>query len=212
MSVQQDLELNTGPFGICKKKWDEEKKKYVNATETDIAVCCLKSVKPFVDVCKVNCKELHTEDLRNRCRQTCNDIIDSASLNCILSGELWGLDRNPIHKSLKYYNCWDSSYKKVDIDCLNNNKNEIISRCVDNCIPSDDRDCNKLCNYSFNFFAKPEDRVLKYSKIIDKVTVLKDTDTDVNIINYILFVVTFIIVVTIVYFLIKKYTKKINEF
>ena len=24
--------------------------------ETDIADCCLKSVKPFVDVCKANCK------------------------------------------------------------------------------------------------------------------------------------------------------------
>lgn len=208
MSTQRDLELSTGSFGFCKKKWSKEKKDYVNATETDILDCCLKRVRPFVSLCKDNCKELDTEDLRNRCRHTCNDIIDSNTLNCILSGESWGLDRNPIQKSLKYYNCGDTRYKKVDIDCLNKNKNEIISRCVDNCIPSDNRDCNKLCHYSFNFFAKPEDRVLQYSKIVDKVNVLKETDSHVNIINYILFIVTFIIVITIVYLLIKKYTKK----
>lgn len=208
MSRQKNLEISTGSFGFCKKKWDEEKKEYVDATETDILDCCLKRVRPFVSVCKDNCKELDTEDLRNRCRHTCNDIIDSTMLNCILSGESWGLDRNPIQKSLKYYNCGDDIYKKVDIECLNKNKNEIISRCVDNCTTSDNRDCNKLCYYSFDFFAKPEDRVLQYSKITDKVTNLKKNDSSLNILNYILFISTFIIIITIVYLLIKKYTKK----
>ena len=208
MSTQQDLELSTGPFGFCKKKWDEERKEYVDATETDVADCCLKRVKPFVDTCKSNCNELYTKDLINRCRETCNDIIDSARINCILSGESWGLNRNPIQKAFKYYNCGDARYKKVDIDCLNKHKNEIISRCVDICVPSDNVDCNKLCHYSFNFFAKPEDRVLKYSKIVDKVDNMKQRDSYVNIINNILFIVTFIIILTIVYLLIKKYTEK----
>jgi len=208
MSTQQDLELITGPFGFCKKKWDKEKKEYTDSTETDIMYCCLKRVKSLVDTCKTNCKELDTEDLRNRCRQTCNDIIDSSRINCSLSGELWGLNKNPIQKAFKYYNCGDARYKRIDIDCLNTHKNEIISRCVDICVPSDNRDCNKLCHYSFNFFANPENRVLKYSKIIDKVDVIQQRDSFMNIINYILFIVTFIIILTIVYLLIKKYTKK----
>lgn len=207
MSTQRELELSTGSFGFCTKKWDEEKKEYVESTETDIVDCCLRSVKPFVDVCKGNCKELATEDLRNRCRHVCNDIIDLTSLNCILSGDSYELDRNPIIKGFKDYKCGDN-YKKVDIDCLNKNKNEIISRCVSLCTPSNNRDCNKLCHYYFNFFSNPDNRILKYSKISDKVTVLKKTNMYVNILKYILFIITFMIIISISYLLIKKYTKK----
>lgn len=48
----------------------------------------------------------------------CNDIIVSTRLNCILCGESWGLYRNHIQKSFKYYNCGYARYKKVDIGCL----------------------------------------------------------------------------------------------
>jgi hypothetical protein len=129
-------------------------------------------------------------------------------LNCLLSGEYWGLEENPIHKAFKYYGCGDSIYKNIDIDCVRKNKNGIISKCVDNCSDSENRDCNKLCHYSFNFFANPEDRILKNDKITEEVVILNESDTPVNIWNYIVSFVIFLIIIGIIYILIRKYTVK----
>lgn len=208
MNVQKELELLSGVFGLCTKIWDKDKNEYVDATETDIVDCCLKSAQPFIQLCNKTCNELETEDLKNPCRQTCNDIISSTELNCLLSGENWGLDNNPVLKAFKYYGCGDARYKDIDLYCINKHKNEIISRCVNDCSHSNNKDCNKLCQYSYNFFSNPQDRVLKPNKVTKRVAISKNSVKPVNIWNYIFSATGFIILIVIIYFLIKKYTVK----
>ena len=212
MSTSKEFELATGAYGSCTKIWDRDKNEYVDATETDVHQCCLKSTKPLVHVCNKSCNELESKDLINRCRQTCNDIINSNRWNCLSYGEDWGLEENPINKSFKYYGCEKkrkvNQEKNIDIDCIRKNKKGIISKCVDNCSDSENRDCNKLCHYSFNFFANPEDRILKKGKITEEVVILNESDTPVNIWNYIVSFVVFLILIGIIYILIRKYTVK----
>ena len=151
----------SGPFGLCSEIWDKEKNRYIRATDSEIWDCCMRTNLPLVKKCAQKCHELGTRKLRKSCARTCHDISKMSIANCVLSSEFWGVDKNPISKATKLYGCGDESFKNVDTKCMEKNKENILSLCQRECIPSITTDCTKNCDFSYRFLVDPDADPLK---------------------------------------------------
>ena len=153
-----------GPFYICSRIWDNSSNIFRRSTSTEKNKCCLRTCAPFIRECDKICPDAKDSKL---CELTCNDIKDSCVDYCQLSTEgLWGID-NPIYKATKEYGCGDGYYNPINQQCLKDNKDNIISSCQKNCIPTMEVGCSHHCKYSYNFISDPDNDF--FSRIGEKV-------------------------------------------
>lgn len=140
----------SGPFGLCSGIWDENAKIFRRANETDKAICCFNTCKPFVQTCVKNCPKAKTSHFRELCYKTCHDIKESCKNNCLLSGNSWNVD-NPIYNGTRKFGCGDGFGHPIDEECMKKHTYGIMQECQRSCLPTSDLDCQKHCEYSYNF-------------------------------------------------------------
>lgn len=151
----------TGPFGLCSEIWDKKTNQYIRATDLEIFNCCMNTNLPLVEKCVQKCHMLGTKKLRKNCAMTCHDISKIIIDNCMLSSEFWDTDKNPIFKAAKNYGCGDGLFRYIDTKCMEKNKEDILKVCKRKCIPGIATDCDKNCDFSYNFLVDPDIAPLK---------------------------------------------------
>lgn len=141
--------LRSGPFGLCSGYWDNNSHIFRRADQTEEGDCCLRTCKPFIDQCVKTCPRGSTDSIRKRCYLACNNMKEICESNCMLSSELWGAN-NPIFEGTSKYGCGNGFEQSIDIDCVINNKDDIIKFCGKQCTPTSGIDCQEHCEYSYD--------------------------------------------------------------
>jgi len=161
MNRRHTEESMFGPFGLCSEIWDKETNQYIRATDSEIGKCCMRTNLPLVNKCSQKCHQLKTKKLQENCAKTCHNISKMSVANCMLSSEFWGADKNPIFKATKRYGCGDSRFIAIDTECMEKNKEDILSLCRRECIPGMTTDCTENCEFSYRSLAEPNTDPLK---------------------------------------------------
>jgi hypothetical protein len=153
--------FNSGLFGVCSEYWDEKSRSFKKSNDVQMLDCCLRTCEPFVRSCVNECPRAAPVD-RLACYKLCEDIRENCESNCKLSGDFWGLEKNPIYEGTKAYGCGDGIYIPFDKDCLLKHKEGIIKVCQNRCTPTDTVDCTSHCVYSYDLRINPSHNPLSF--------------------------------------------------
>lgn len=145
-----------GPFTMCNGYFDSSTNKFIKYGATNRIKCCLRTCLPFVNECRGRC----TLQNKEKCNQTCDQISTVCEDTCQLESDLRGED-NPLFTAAKNKGCGTVYYDDWDMDCLFKNKEEIITECQDNCLPTFDTGCQKHCQYSFDEITDAKNLILR---------------------------------------------------
>ena len=160
----QKYDLTNGPFALCSGVWDTQEKIFKSANLTEQAECCVETCLPTIVECRKICSEIHTDtdtDKYQSCMQKCDvNLKNVCENNCRLISPMHLGILNPIYKGTTESGCGDGYYTNINIDCLKNNRREIIKSCRTNCIPSHNVNCDVLCNHSYNELENPSKNIL----------------------------------------------------
>lgn len=199
----------TGPFGLCSGIWDKETNQYIRATDSEIMDCCMRNNLPLVEKCAQKCHKLKTRKLRNTCAITCYDISKMSVANCMLSSEFWRADKNSIVKATKHYGCGDGRFRPIDTECVEKNKEDILSLCRRECIPGITTDCEENCKFSYRSLVDPNTDPLKKRVIqLNEELDLDGTPTETDNSVYIVYALGVAVILIGLYILFRYFVRK----
>jgi hypothetical protein len=205
MSDASSYSLRNGIFSTCSGRWIPEENRYRNANVSEIAECCLKQCTEPVEYCEKYCidnsgpgKIYDTQKKVDDCLATCSTYRNLCNDICQLS--------SPYFNEASYYldcagekGCLDAN-RQTNSACIKANSDEILSCCLERCIPTEDLDCDKYCAFSHNI-AINKNNLLRNKVNAPKITKSKSNGTFYTII-------TGILIGIVVLFLIRKLSKK----
>ena len=139
MSNRTSDDLTQGEFGLCHRIFDEKLDKYIEANPTQVKQCCLNTCGKFVVECRKECDK--------NCDR-CDYMTEACQNNCNLAGSITTIN-SPIIMATSYYGCGNNQDVPINMDCLINNRDNIIKQCNDYCIPTIFTDCETTCDYAF---------------------------------------------------------------
>jgi len=147
--------LRSGMFTTCSEIWDKERRKYRIAESDEIEECCLKQCEKSFEKCyNKYCNEntnaqgqkFNSLILENKCINTCSKRKKLCSEVCRLSSQYETMDNTYFQCSEKY-NCIGIG-NLPDKDCVAKHKDEIFQCCRKKCIPNENENCQKHCEYN----------------------------------------------------------------
>lgn len=141
--------LNTGMFATCSKVWNKTTQKYDASDSTDVFKCCskqcIKPVKWCYDYCNKNIILDGDFSILGRCMETCDHEKNLCLDTCKLSSPYVGMGNN-YYECSKKYDCIGIG-NLPDKNCVKKYKDDIFECCRRTCIPTQDLDCQKHCEY-----------------------------------------------------------------
>lgn len=146
--------LRTSIFTTCGGTWDQESNSYKQADISAIAQCCLDQCSEPVQFCLEYCKNnsqpgglYDTPDKIRTCEDTCTTYENLCNNICKLSSPQF-TDQSTYLNCVEWNGCMNQN-GKPDQECLQANKDTIHKCCLHNCVPTQDIDCNKYCDFSY---------------------------------------------------------------
>lgn len=180
MNDNNGFNYNSGMFTSCFGYYDSEKNKFHKSTYSEIGECCVNNCKSTNNFCKDFCNKNY-EDPKDKsvCLEKCKKQEELCIDTCRISSGV--TPHNIYEECAKEYNCYQDKEKKsgyLSPECIKKNKDAIKDCCYSNCIPTEDIDCDKYCDFLQDFtldlFSK---RVLKKSPLVKSTVDYTESNT-----------------------------------
>ena len=181
-------EYTLSPY--CMGIWDANRKKFFDTNSVNVIDCCIELCRRHIDYCYDQCEKKYgvngetPDSFQNtRCYKQCGILTNTCKSGC-LENKSTGLE---IVK-----NCSESC--KEDAECLERNKDTIISCCKKNCISNQSTDCTEdNCNLFFDHYS--DSKKFPLSKMEDKHKLTKGDGNrrDSKVILYVILCFVFLL-------------------
>lgn len=193
---KKNIPLLGGMFQDCSVIYDKNNDSLKLSNSDETYKCCLDNYD-FIDrVCFEKCSNIennYTDSDTTKCKQICNNLRNKWVETCENSKEYKG-KLDPFISEAINLKCFDKKTNKIINECIKGNKEIIIKKCMENCIPTGYTNCTDNCNTSYNLINDPKEvsnlfddiisNNLELSKINKKDSITK-SKSNLNIFIYI---------------------------
>lgn len=149
-----EYSLRSGVFTTCAGVWDAKQNRYRGATATEKIQCCLDQCMEPVDFCMKYCidnsgpgKLYDNQKKVDACLTTCQTYKNLCSDICETSSPYFARDSEYLDCA-NQKSCLQEGTTSTNSACIKQHADEILSCCLNNCIPASDLDCNKYCDFA----------------------------------------------------------------
>jgi hypothetical protein len=161
---KKNIPLLGGMFQDCSVIYDKDKDNLKLSNSDQVYKCCLDNYDNIDKICFEKCNLYYSGDENKNCQDLCINLRNKWSESCENSKEYRG-KLDPFTIEAINIKCWDKKNNIPDKDCIKLNKDLLISRCMQNCLPTGYTNCTDNCITSYNLVINPEE----VSKLFDNI-------------------------------------------
>lgn len=160
---KKNIPLLGGMFQDCSVIYDKDKDILKISNSDQVYKCCLDNYDNIDRICFEKCNLNYSGDKNKNCQDLCFNLRKKWVESCENSKEYRG-KLDPFTIEAINMKCLDKNNIQ-NKDCIKLNKDLLISRCMQNCLPTGYTNCTDNCITSYNLVINPEE----VSKLFDNI-------------------------------------------